>query len=148
MKRQERFEEANFYLTGMGQSDSLLQSYRMIFGGLEAILFAFALAFLRTDRVNGINWIAIGIAIVGILCAVLWIGICRHRGTEVSVWRDKVINVVNGTDAGQFLKERWQGKHPIREMAFMHLSTRIILNYVLPALLILVWGYVLFVARN
>ena len=136
-----KIEKANFYLTGMFYDDSLLQSYRLIFMALEAILFGFALALFKGHTI-----IVSCVAVVGIFCGILWICTCHHRGREVWAWRDKALSALANTEIGQFLAERWKGANRRGEnMTFMHGLTRIVLNYLFPAIVIVIWILILLV---
>jgi len=127
-----------FYLTGMFQENSLLQSYRIILGAVEAILFAFLLAL--NELQVGIPWSVRLTAIAGILWSVFWVAICHHRGNEVGTWRDQLVRAATGTDIGAFLDKikMWKGGN---------LRTRVLLNYVMPGLLMVAWAYIIVVSR-
>lgn len=129
-----------FYLMGMAHHDSVLQSYRMIFIGLEAILFGFALALMELDTGIWAQWI---VAVAGIICGVSWILVCGHRGKLVWRWRAKLLTTVRGIEEGRFLKRIWKietknGK--MTKMTDVHFIARILFNWVLPIILIVGWG--------
>ena len=128
--------KAEFYLQGMSMENSLLQNHRMIFAAMEAILF--------------IVWFESGIAksneplvfILGVLGCIFWIAVCRHRGAEVKTWRDKVVEAVEGTEAEDFIKGRFE---PERKVTFLRKvrSARLWFNLLLPLSLIIIWSFLL-----
>jgi hypothetical protein len=135
MKQIDNIQEVQFCATQMGISDNLLQNYRRIFISLEAIIFAFTLALRQFVKYPGIlNYLVI----IGIICAILWIFVCHHRGKEVWTWRDRLILKLKGTDLGKLTEELWKGRG-ITSWAVVHRISRYILNYVLPCFLIVCW---------
>lgn len=135
MEQFDKIKEAEFCATQMGNSDSLLQNYRGIFISLEAILFGFAVALQQIAKYPSIiNYLIIA----GIICGILWIFVCYHRGKEVWMWRDRLIITLKGTDLGEFTEELWKGKGNF-SWAIVHRIARYTLNYALPFFLIICW---------
>ena len=131
---------ATFYLAGMAHDDSMLQSYRSIFIGIEAILFGFALALWQLDIATVAYWLALP----GTVGCVLWTLVCEHRGSEVWAWRDQLLSLTSGTDAGQFLETQWKGTGGLASLGFMHRVARIVFNWLFPMILFLGWvGFLL-----
>jgi len=132
-------DKAQFYLQGMSMENSLLQSYRMIFGAIEAVLFAawFGVPWNETIELGKLL-----VAIFGILACVGWIIVCRDRGAEVSAWRDKVKEAVKGTEAENFIQQRFQPE-PGAKFFWQVMSARIWLSLILPGILIILWSILL-----
>ena len=129
-------DKAQFYLQGMSMENSLLQSYRMIFGAMEAILFVtwFELPVSQLGKLL--------IFISGLLVCIAWIAVCRNRGTEVTAWREQVKKAVEGTEAETFIKERF-GPQLKAKYFWQVMSARLWFNVLLPSLLIIVWSFLI-----
>ena len=129
-------DEAQFYLQGMSMENSLLQSYRMIFGAMEAILFA---AWFGPTWNPIIGLSGSGIVVFGVVVCIGWIVTCVSRGAEVTAWRKKITKVTEGTRAEGFIKERFEPKS--RNKFFWRvMSARVWLSLFLPLLLIALWS--------
>ncbi len=130
-----KFMKGTFYLTGMYYHDMVLQSYRMIFIGLEAVLFGFAYALLQFNEGRWVEWIAA----IGILFCVLWMLICWRRGMYVWDWRERLLTEMQGTEADDFLRKWERGEGGWKTLHFMRPVTRCMFNFVLPPVVVAIW---------
>lgn len=124
-------EKISIYLRAFSMENSLLQSYRSLFTGIEAALFAFVFALIKLF--NG-RWV-LGIGVCGILIGVMWIIVCRAKGKDVDLWRDSIL-------------AETKEKNEIKD-CFTYLNgksifsggkvARIWFNLIMPFLIILLW---------
>lgn len=98
-------DKAQFYLQGMSMENSLLQSYRMIFGAIEAILF---FVWLQPSLITWFQPPSRSplVAGLGITFCIAWVLVCLHRGRQVTAWKRKVVEVTRRTEVGRFVHER------------------------------------------
>lgn len=122
--------KAQFYLQGMSMENATLQSYRMIFGAIEAILF---LVWFQLPLGNPL------IVIIGIVFCIAWVLVCLRRGEEVTAWRNEVIKATRRTEAGRFIQERFGPKSKFKRLWQRVAGARVWLSLVLPLGLIVVW---------
>ena len=122
--------KAQFYLQGMSMENSLLQSYRMIFGAIEAILF---LVWFQPPLRSPL------VIVFGIIFCIAWVLVCLRRGEEVAAWRNKVIEVTRRTEAGRFIQERFEPKSKFKGLWQRVAEARVWLSLVLPLGLIVLW---------
>jgi len=137
MDEEEKFAKGLFYLTGMFYHDQILQSYRMIFIGIQAVLFGFAYGLKEWSDGTGLE----GVAAVGLAFCVLWIIITFRRGMYVWVWRDRLLATMDGTEAGDFLR-KWEKGMGARG-TLIRLITRYIFVFFLPSAIMVVWAVLL-----
>jgi len=81
-----------FYLQSISSQDSLLQSYRALFLGIEAVLFGLAYV-LYQSRNEALIWLP---AMIGIIFSFLWIFVCSHRGCMIDQLKKELKKLTNG----------------------------------------------------
>lgn len=93
-----QIDEAAFCLNWMAYDDQILQSYRMIFIALEAILFGFALAVTELKIDNIFPYVFS----FGVAFTILWIIICTHRGKLVNASKKRLQSILSGSELGGY----------------------------------------------
>lgn len=132
----ELLNEFQLYLQAITSQDALLQSYRILFLTLEAILFALAFALLSIG-LERFLWFPV---LFGILFSILWIIICNHRGWIIDQIKKEAENLVNNTRLERLFKKayRMPGEKTVPRFTF---------NILLPLIAVVLWlGIFLFAA--
>ncbi|MBE9593197.1 MAG: hypothetical protein IMF19_06925, partial [Proteobacteria bacterium] len=89
--------EIQFYLQCISAEDSLLQSYRMLFIAIEAVLFGWAYVLSPTKNIGGLPITACA----GIAFCLVWMAVCIHRACIIDRLKDELKQLLakgNSTD--------------------------------------------------
>ncbi len=81
-------DEVSIALQAMTMENSLLQSYRTLFLGLETALFAAVFASFQVFERKGVIEIGIGGLVVGLM----WMIICHAKARDVDEWMNYLTN--------------------------------------------------------
>ncbi len=87
-------EEIQFYLHCISAEDSLLQSYRMLFIAIEAVLFGLAYVLYQTGNIGGLPipaW-------TGIAFCLVWMAVCIHRACIIDRLKDELKQLLKGNN--------------------------------------------------
>jgi len=129
--------DTDIALRAMAMENSLLQSYRALFTGIQAALLASAFALIKFEEVRWVPWLAVPSLIIGIM----WIIVCHAKGNDVDKWMG-------------YLTEKAEEKNYFTYMKLGFTLTggriaRYWFNWVMPILIIGLWIWVIiFTASN
>ena len=84
--------EIQFYLQCISAEDSLLQSYRMLFIAIEAVLFGWAYVLSPTKNIGGLPITACA----GIAFCLVWMAVCIHRACIIDRLKDELKQLLKG----------------------------------------------------
>ena len=76
--------DTNVALRAMSMENSLLQSYRALFIGIEAVLLASAFALTKAE--DNVGNILTWLAVAGLVIGVFWIVVCESKAKDVDRW--------------------------------------------------------------
>lgn len=127
-------EKLNIALRAMAMENSLLQSYRALFIGIEAALLASAFAFIKLKVWN----VLLGVSIAGLIINGMWIATCVFKGKDVDKWMNYLRENSQGTDL--------QGQFDYMKSGITFEGGRIArhwFNEVMPGLIIALWTFFL-----
>ena len=131
------------YHQGYSTETQLLQTYRMIFLALQAILFAGAFALPRVYEMGMMHVVLMtGITLIGLLFLIMWIFVCKKRSSRAEKWRDEITNLTTTENSPEDkFKVLCQKDQSLFWM-------RIGFNFLMPVFLILGWfslycGYIM-----
>ena len=129
-------EKINIFLRAMSMENSLLQSYRALFLGLEAALIAAGFALIRFPDGKGI----LGVGIAGLVVGVIWIIVCHAKGRDVDKWRGRLLDETKEGDL--------KGYFSYMKSGFSLTGGRLArcwFNWIMPILIIGLWIWVMFI---
>ena len=145
-------DQIQSYLQCISSEDSLLQSYRVLFIAIEAIIFGLAYVLYQTGNIK-----SLGIpAWTGIAFCAIWMIVCIHRACIIDRLKDELEQLLKGNckdlkgwfnlaygEAG--ITECKKLKNLIRTfgMPAERCIPRITFNFVAPAVIIILWSLVL-----
>lgn len=122
------------YHQGYSTETQLLQTYRMIFLALQAILFAVAFALMQGYEMSKMYvFLMTGVTVSGLWFLFMWIIMCKERSCRAEKWRDEITKLTTTENSPEakfqvLCKKDWQ----LRLM-------RISFNFLMPAVLIVGW---------
>lgn len=129
-------EKINIFLTAMSMENSLLQSYRMLFLGLEAALIAARFALIRSDEGGD----TLGIGVAGLVVGIIWVIVCHAKGNDVNRWRKHLLDETGGGDLKGYFSYMKSGF----SLAGGEVA-RCWFNWIMPILIIALWIWVTFI---
>lgn len=88
--------EIQFYLQCISAEDSLLQSYRMLFIAIEAVLFGWAYVLSQTGNIGELPIPACA----GIAFCFVWMAVCIHRACIIDRLKDELKQLLTGNSTG------------------------------------------------
>lgn len=88
--------EIPFYLQCISAEDSLLQSYRMLFIAIEAVLFGWAYVLSQTGNIGELPIPACA----GIAFCFVWMAVCIHRACIIDRLKDELKQLLTGNSKG------------------------------------------------
>ncbi len=130
--------ETNIAVEAMSMENSLLQSYRTLFLGIEAGLLTVAFALLQFRVIHAMSTITI-LGVVGLVFCGCWIVVCRAKGADVDGWMRHLTEISAEKGHFKYMKEGlgFQGGRFARHW----------FNEVMPSCVIGLWIWVL-IARD
>jgi hypothetical protein len=147
-------EKIQCYLQCISSQDSLLQNYRMLFIGIEAVFFGLAYVLYQTGAQGLLKFSAI----VGIILCCVWVFVCTHRGCMVDRLKEELKQLCEGNDRnlkGWFALSygKASGEECFKKLknlchAFIEHSEkwvpRVAFNFISPLFLIILWVFIAF----
>ena len=125
------------YHQGYSTETQLLQTYRMIFLALQAILFAGAFAFSQFSQVYemGKMYVVVitGVSGIGIFFLFMWIIMCEERSDRAEEWRNEITNL---TTTGKSPEAKFKG---LCKRGRSLNTIRFCFNFLMPLILIVAW---------
>ncbi|WP_273020645.1 hypothetical protein [Rheinheimera sp.] len=133
-------------VTLWGIQDSLLQSYRTIFIGMQSLFVSFGTVITQGDNVI---YPLLGITVLSMCALWFWVSICNARGQSVYLTQYLAIKAESGEPVYkplEILKHFQSGSHPeiLKDPRFIALKgglTRKKMESWLPILFFLVWCF-------
>ncbi len=116
-------------LRAMAMENSLLQSYRALFIGIETVLLASAFALSRHDIAMADKVWMVGAA--GLALCVFWIAVCITKGKDVDKWMKYLTEEAREKEVFSYMKAgfTFQGGRFARHW----------FNEAMPSLIIVLW---------
>ncbi len=87
-------------LRALAMENSLLQSYRALFIGIEAALLASAFALSRLDTAEKV-WM---VGVAGLALCASWIVVCRAKGKDVDEWMKYLTKEAEGKEFFSYME--------------------------------------------
>lgn len=118
-----------YYQGGIAGHNFLLQSYRMLFLMVEAMIFAGALGLIQIYEGDGLPWYFWPVFFIGLCGIILWIWLCEDRESRMTAF------------GGKFKREIEKGipGYKVKERTFTYRLARYSFNFGVPLLLLAAW---------
>ena len=120
------------YHQGYSTETQLLQTYRMIFLALQAILFAgaFALTYLYEMGKMYVVFLMTGVTAIGLVLLITWSIVCEKRSGRAEKWRDEITNLTSTENSPED-----KFKNLLCQKDWSLLLMRFVFNILMPAVL-------------